>query len=312
MPASKPRPLAMSGSDWLLLIILSMLWGGSFFFAKIALAAVPPLTLALLRVAIAAAILLVVVRALGLSMPARTQWAPVAVVSLINNVLPFTLIFWGQTHITSGLASILNATTPLFGVIVAHLATTDDKLNVARAVGLVIGFAGVVFMLGPDLLGDLGTNLLAQLACLLAAFLYAVSGVYARRFRHMPPMVVSAAQMCGSTVMLLPVALLIDRPWTLAAPSVEATVAILGLAALSTVLAYLIYYRVLARAGATNLLLVTFMIPVSAILLGVLFLHETLLPQQIAGMAAIALGLAAIDGRPARWLAGALRPRPAR
>jgi drug/metabolite transporter (DMT)-like permease len=308
MPPSK---LTMSGTDWILLIILSVLWGGSFFFAKIALDAFPPLTLAFLRVAIAAIILLIVVRAMGLlQLPDRETWPSYVLVAIINNVLPFTLIFWGQTHITSGLASILNATTPLFGVIVAHLATDDDRLNAARATGLGIGFAGVVIMLGPDLLGEIGTNLAAQLACLSAALLYAVSGVYARRFRGTPPMVVSASQMCASTVMLLPLALFIDCPWTLPAPSIRAAGAVIGLAALSTALAYLIYYRVLARAGATNLLLVTFLIPVSAILLGVLVLNEALVFRQLVGMAAIAAGLAAIDGRPARWLARAFGARP--
>jgi drug/metabolite transporter (DMT)-like permease len=303
----KPAPLTMSGSDWLLLVFLSLLWGGSFFFAKVALDGFPPLTLALGRVGIAALILIVVVRASGLRLPPlRDWWLPFTVIAIINNVLPFTLIFWGQTQITSGLASILNATAPLFTVVVAHLATQDDKLNPARVAGLLIGFAGVVVMLGPDLLGDLGRNVLAQLACLTAAFLYALSGVYGRRFRMLPPMIVSAAQMSIASAILLPIVAVVDRPWTLAPPSLPSIAAMIALAALSTALAYLIYYRVLARAGATNLLLVTFLIPVSAILLGTLVLGESIEPRQFAGMAGIALGLACIDGRPLRWITRAL------
>jgi drug/metabolite transporter (DMT)-like permease len=298
-----PKALSMTAADWLLLIFLSVLWGGSFFFAKVALAELPPLTLALARVAIAAAILIVLVRAAGLALPAGWgAWRPYFAMGLINNVLPFTLLFWAQTHIASGLASILNATTPFFTIAVAHLATTDDKLTLPRAIGLVIGFTGVVVMLGIDLMSGVGAHVLAEVACLAAAFLYAVSGVMGRRFGKTPPLAISAALLSASTVMLLPLALIFDWPWTLPAPSVHAWSALIGLAALSTALAYIIYFRVLARAGATNLLLVTFLIPVSAILLGTFALDEPFVPRQLAGMLAIALGLAAIDGRPARWL----------
>jgi drug/metabolite transporter (DMT)-like permease len=288
----------MSAADWLLLVGLSLLWGGSFFFAKIAVLELPPLTVALGRVAIAAAILLTLARATGVALPATVAaWRPYALMGLLNNVLPFTLLFWGQTHIPSGLAAILNATTPLFTVLVAHVATTDEKLTAARLAGLVAGLAGVVVMIGPDVLRDLGANVLAQLACLLAAVSYAFAGVYGRRFRGEPALRVAAGQLTASSIILaLPVAL-IDRPWMLPLPSGMAIAALLALAALSTALGYLIYFRILARAGATNVLLVTFLIPVSAILLGTLVLGEQLAARHLAGMAAIALGLAAIDGR---------------
>jgi drug/metabolite transporter (DMT)-like permease len=293
----------MSAADWLLLIGLSLLWGGSFFFAKIAVLELPPVTVALGRVAIAAAILLTLARATGVALPATlAAWRPYALMGLLNNVLPFTLLFWGQTHIPSGLAAILNATTPLFTVLVAHVATADEKLNAARLAGLAAGLAGVVVMIGPDVLRDLGANVLAQLACLLAAISYAFAGVYGRRFRGEPALRVAAGQLTASSIILaLPVAL-IDQPWTLPLPSGKAIAALVALAALSTALGYLIFFRILSRAGATNVSLVTFLIPVSAILLGTLVLGEQLAARHFAGMAAIALGLAAIDGRVVKLL----------
>ena len=222
--------------------------------------------------------------------------------AVINNVVPFSLLFWGQTHIASGLAAILNATAPLFTIIVANLATTDDKLTPARLVGLVVGFAGVVIMMGPDLLGAFDKHVLAQLACLTAAFFYAVSSVYGRRFRAQPPAALACAQMTVSTLVFIPIVVVVERPWTMTAPSAQALWALAGVGLISTAAAYLIYFRILARAGATNLMLVTFLIPVSAILLGTLFLHEVLEPRHFAGMAAIAVGLLAIDGRPARFI----------
>jgi drug/metabolite transporter (DMT)-like permease len=294
--------LTMSAADWLLLVILSILWGGSFFFAKIAVLELPPLTVALGRVALAAATLLLLARMAGVALPDRIRtWAPFATMGLLNNVVPFGLIFWGQTHIPSGLAAILNATTPLFTVVVAHVATADEKLNPGRIAGLLFGFAGVVTMIGPDMLRDIGSNVAAQLACLLAAVSYGFAGVYGRRFRGEPPLRVAAGQLAASTVLLMPVVLLIDRPWALQAPSAVALGALMALALLSTALAYVIFFRILGRAGATNVLLVTFLIPVSAILLGTLILGEQLAARHIAGMIAIAVGLAAIDGRPAKW-----------
>jgi drug/metabolite transporter (DMT)-like permease len=303
-----PGKLTMSVSDWLLILVLSIFWGGSFFFAGVAIREIPPVTLALARVSIAAAILLIYGRAIGLKLPPfGPVWKSLAVMALLNNVAPFILILWSQTHIPSGLASILNATTPLFTIIVAHFATTDDKITPARVVGLIAGFVGVLIVIGSDALRDLGVNLFAQLAGLLAAICYAVSGVYGRRFTNLAPAVVSASILLISTLIIAPLAIIVDRPWTLPAPSAQADAATVGLAAISTAAAYLIYFRVLARAGATNLLLVTFLIPVSAILLGALFLGETLEIRHFVGMAAIALGLAAIDGRPKQLLAKLFR-----
>jgi drug/metabolite transporter (DMT)-like permease len=293
-----PARPTMSATDWLLLVALSMLWGASFFFGKIALLELPPLTVALGRVAIAATILVVLARITGTVLPAdMAAWRPYLLMGLLNNVIPFGLIFWGQTHIPSGLAAILNATTPLFTVLVAHIATADEKLTAARVSGVIFGFCGVVVMIGPDMLRQLGAEIAAQFACLLAAISYAIAGVYGRRFRNEPPLRVAAGQLVASSIILAPLALVLDQPWTLPWPSASAWAALVALASLSTALGYLIYFRLLARAGATNVLLVTFLIPVSAILLGTLILGEQLAVRHIVGMIAIGIGLAAIDGR---------------
>jgi drug/metabolite transporter (DMT)-like permease len=218
---------------------------------------------------------------------------------VLNNVIPFTLIVWGQSHIASGLASILNATTPLFTVIVAHYFTTDERLTGHRLLGVIVGFAGVAVMIGAAALRTLNADVLAQLAVLGAALSYGLSGVYGRRFKAMgiPPLATAAGQLTASSIILVPVALVVDRPWTLPMPSTQAVLSILCLAIVSSAFAYLIFFRLLARAGATNVGLVTFLIPVSAILFGVTLLGETLELRHMAGMVLIGLGLVLIDGR---------------
>ncbi|HEV7368918.1 DMT family transporter [Arenibaculum sp.] len=290
----------MGASEWFLLLALSVLWGGAFFFGKVAVGELPPLTVVLGRVSLAAVALVAVVHALGGRMPRDLRvWGAFLVMGAINNVIPFSLIFWGQTQIASGLASILNATTPLFAVVFAHVLTRDERMTPARLVGVAVGIGGVVAMIGPQALDGLGTDVLAQAACLGASAVYALAGIYGRRFKAMgvPPLVIAAGQVTCSSVLMLPLVLLVDRPWTLAMPSPAAWGALVGLALACTALAYVIFFRVLATAGATNLLLVTFLIPVSAILLGTLVLGERLEPRHFVGMALIALGLAAIDGR---------------
>jgi drug/metabolite transporter (DMT)-like permease len=295
--------LTMTASDWLLLILLSILWGASFFFVELAVEDIPPFTLAFARCAVAALFLLLYVRVNGFSLPKdAATWRSLAVLAVLNTLFPFTLIFWGQTHITSSLASILNATAPLFSILLAHFATTDERMTAPRAFGVVIGFVGVVVMIGVDALRDVGVHVLAQLAIVLAAFCYACSGVFGRRFKAYPPSVVAASIMMLGSCMLLPLALIVDRPWMLPMPSSAAFASMLGLGLISTGLAFLIYFRVLARAGAVNFQLVAFLIPVSAILLGVGLLNERLESRHLIGMAAIAVGLAIIDGRPLRAL----------
>jgi len=290
----------MTTPEWLLLFVLSLLWGGSFFFVEIAIEALPPLTVVLVRVAIAAMALclFVVLSGQSLRLPGRT-WLALAGMSALNNLVPFCLIVWGQTRIGGGLASIINATTPFFTVIIAHLLTHDERLTGGKVAGLLLGIVGVVGIIGPDALQTLGLALLAQLAVLGAALSYACAGVYGKRFRTfgITPLQTATGQLLLSTLLIAPFALVVDRPWTLALPDVGVWAALVGLALLSTALAYVIYFRLLASAGATNLLLVTFLIPVSAIVLGIAFLGETLAPGHVVGLALIGLGLVAIDGR---------------
>lgn len=293
----------MGPKEWLLLVTLSVLWGGSFFFSKVALSELAPFTVVLGRVALAALVLNGIVYATGRRIPLSARmWAAFLAMGALNNLIPFSLIFWGQTQIASGLASILNATTPLFTVMVAHLLTKDERLTPNRMGGVLLGLVGVAVMIGPAVLSGLDRHVIAQLAVLGGALSYAFAGVFGRRFKGEPPLVVAAGQVTGTTVMMLPIALLVDRPWTLAAPHPTTWGALIGLALLSTAIAYVIYFHLLAVAGATNLLLVTFLIPVSALLLGMIVLGERLDPRHFVGMALIGLGLAAIDGRPLAYL----------
>lgn len=289
----------MGRTEWLLLLGLSVLWGGSFFLVEVALTGLPPFCVVLARVGLGALALWAVLLARGIAPPRDAAlWGAFLVMGLLNNAVPFSLIVWGQTEIASGLAAIINATAPLFTVLLAHRLTRDERLTPARLAGVALGFAGVVVMTGPDALAGLGAQVLAQLAVLGAALSYAFAGIFGRRFRGTPPLVTATGQLTCSTLVLAPIALAVDRPWTLPAPEPATWAALAALALLSTAAAYIVYFRLLASAGATNLLLVTFLIPATALLLGVGVLGEHLETRQVLGMLAIGLGLAAIDGRP--------------
>ena len=298
----KAKP-AMGAREWGLLIALSVVWGGSFFFVEVALADFPPFTLVLGRVGLAAACLWLFLAACGHipRLNARLCGA-FLVMGALNNALPFTLIVWGQVHIASALASILNAATPVFTVLLAHLLTRDERMTPAKFMGVLAGFAGVVVMIGPDAFSGLGAAVLAQLAVLGATLSYAFAGIFGRRFRHLRPEVTAAGQLGASSLLIAPLALYLDRPWDLPMPTTAGWASLLALAVFSTAIAYILYFRILKTAGATNLLLVTFLVPVSAILLGVGILGERLGAGQIGGMALITLGLVVIDGRLPRAL----------
>jgi len=289
---SAPIPL----KAWLLLGLLSLLWGGSFLFIGLAVREVPPLTVVWSRIGLGAGALGLALWLSGGRLPrAPAAWRDMAVVAVLLCALPFCLIVWAQTHITAGLASILNATTPLWGAVGAHLLTRDDKLTPMRAAALGAGFMGVVVLMGwPQ-----GATSLAILACLGAALSYGMAGVFARRLpRHgMKPLVAATMQLGLATVILLPLMIVVDHPWRLPLPSPTAAAALLGLALLSTALAYLVYFRIVALAGMANALLVTFLVPPSAILLAWLGLGEALGLRQLLGMLLIGGGLVLLDGR---------------
>ena len=290
----------MNGSDWLIMLVLAVIWGGAFFFIGVAVRDVPPLTYVWLRVTIAAVALWIFMKARGgsLDLP-RQVWGSIVLLAILNNALPFTLFGWGQTHIASGLASILNATTPIWGVLVAHFFTVDERMTSRKIAGVLLGFGGVATMIGPSLLSDIGSGALAQLACVGAALSYAFAGVWARRFKRLgiSPLSITTGQLTAAAIVMLPVSMLAEHPWTRALPPMSAWAAITALAVLCTAFGYVLYFKLIDGAGATNAMLVTLLVPPVAILFGSLFLGETLAPQDFAGLALIALGLAAIDGR---------------
>lgn len=287
----------MRTQDWMLLVFLSVLWGATFFFIAIAHPEVPPFTLVLARVGIAALMLAPLVVILGLRLPSSAaDWLPFIVQAVINNVIPFTLMVYGQQRIASSLAAVLNATTPLFTLIVARLFA-GEALTASKVIGVLLGVAGVGVLMGPAALTANTSSVIGMLCILGGTLSYAFSALWMRRLRHIPPLVSSAAQLTCSTVLLLPIAALFDRFWLLPVPSGPAMLAVLALAVFSTALAYIVFFRISASAGPSNVMLVTLLIPVTATLLGVLLLGEALTLHQVAGALIIASGLAVIDGR---------------
>lgn len=293
----------MGARDWGMLITLSLLWGGSFFLGEVALQDFAPFTIAFARVSIAATVLTLMHLLLRPALPrGLAVWRDLLLMGALNNAIPFSLILWGQTQITGSLAAILNATTPLFTMLLASFLTVDERFTPARMTGMLLGIAGVSVMVGADALQQLGAQVWAQLAILVAALSYACAAIFGRRFRGMPTLSVAAGQTLCSSALMLPLMLLTAGSGLGQGVAVSSILALLGLGVLSTALAYLLYFRILPSAGATNLTLVTFLVPISAIALGWLILAERLSQEQTLGMAFIALGLAAIDGRPGRFV----------
>lgn len=290
----------MGPVEWSMLLLLSMLWGGSYFFVEIALLEWSPLLIVAMRVFIAAVVIWSIVLAAGLQLPrSRTAWIAFLWMGLLNNVTPFLLIVWGQKEIESGLAAILNAAAPIFSVIVAGVWLKDEPVTRSKLLGAALGLIGVAVLIGPSALAGLDTNLLAQLAVLGAALSYAFAGVYARRFPRMniDPIVAAAGQLLMSSLILIALALTFETPSQILDSSANVWIAVIVMAVFSTALAYIVYFRLLASAGATNAILVTLLIPVTAVLLGATLLDERLQLSHFVGMAVIALGLSVIDGR---------------
>ena len=299
MPQVQPGPSQqMSGVDWGLLLLLGVVWGGTFYFGKVALALWTPFTVVLGRIVIGAVLLNVVVLLTGHRLPRdREVWRVLLVMGLLNSVVPFSLIVSGQTQITSGLAAILYATTSLFTVLLAPIFVANERLTPSRLLGVLLGLAGVVIMLGPEALRDPGSATLAKLAVLGGSVSYALAAIWGRRLRGIPSPVAAAAQLSVAAIIMLPLALVVDRPWSLPPPSPQVIGAILGLGILSTTIGYLLYFTILRRAGSVNVSLVTLLVPPSALLLGGLFLEEATTSLELVGLGLIALGLLVIDGR---------------
>ena len=290
----------MGATDIGMLLMLSVLWGGSFFFVEVLIQHLPPLTIVTSRVGFAALGLWALIPALKVPLPSTSQqWGALFVVGLLNNALPFCLIVWGQTQISSGLASIINATTPFFTVLVAGALLADERITKNKLLGVLLGIIGTIVLIGPKVLGGVTGSVFGQLAVMGAALSYALAAAYSRRFKRwrLSPLMVAAGQVTMATLVLLPITLMIDQPWTLSAIPLVAIGSVAGLAFFSTVLAYILYFRLIDSAGATNAALVTFLVPISAILLGVAVLGEEFSLLHAAGMGLIGLGLLVMDGR---------------
>lgn len=284
----------------LLLLFLSLLWGASFLFAKIAVGAIPVFVALAARVMIGAASLGLYLIVTRHALPRELRiWRMFLFMGVFNNAIPFALLFWAQTEITAGLGAILNAMTPIFTLIVAHVLTRDEKITRDKLIGIGIGFCGVAVLVGPSLLLDPGRAALAKLACIAASVSYGFASVFGRRFARegVSPLSATFGQIVTSTLVIFPIALFFHPVATLAAAPVEVYLALLGLGIVSTAFAYVLFYKILARAGATNVSLVTLLVPVSATILGALVLDETLTPMQGLGMALISIGLLVMDGR---------------
>jgi len=305
MSASDGR---MDPRDWFWLVGLSVLFGTSFVFNSVILREVPPLTLAFMRVALAALMLTPVLWIQGIAFPkGLSGWSPFVVVAFVNNVVPFSLIVMGQTFIPGGLASILNATTPLFTVVVMA-AAGEEKLYARRIVGVLVGLVGVIILRGGLNAGAGNGQGIGILCGLAAAFSFGLAALLARRYlAGSPPLASTSFQFMASSVMLAAVAGYSDRPWQNPVPGAVTWLAMIGLAGLSTALAYIVFFRILRRSGGTNVSLATLLIPVTAILLGWLVLGEHIAFREIIGALVIGSALLVIDGRALKfageWLA---------
>lgn len=290
----------MTGGDWGIILVLSLLWGGAFLMIALGLRSFPPITLAFMRMALAVPFMLLALKYLGQRLPTDCRsWQQLFVLGGLNAAFPFMLFFWGQSHISTGLGSILNATTPLWGVVLAHLFTRDEKATPSRILGVLLGLAGIIVMVGTGALKGMTSDVLAQIACLSATVLYALAAIYGRTLSQstMTPIVVATGQVFTAAILILPFMMVFDHPWTLPFPRWDAWIGAIGLAIPSTAFAYFLYFRLIDRAGASNAMLVAFIMPVVAIFLGVVALGESVSVKEMLGATLIALGLVAIDGR---------------
>ena len=293
----------MGPLEWVLLIILSAIWGSSFYFFAVIIKELPVFTIVFFRVFLATlALWLFILLTRQKLPPLGNIWHNFFLMGFFNNVIPFSLIVWGEQRVAPGLAAVLNATTPFFAVIVAHLSTQTEKLTWNRLAGALIGLLGVAALVGADAIKNLGVDLLFQLAIVLASVSYGISTIYGRRISNIPPLVTAASQTAASSLMLFPLMLLIDHPTSLNFPSAHVALSLVALALICTALAYIIFFNIAKRAGMTNVTLVTFLVPISAMVLGAAFLNEDISIRHILGMVVIGVGLALIDGRIPRAL----------
>jgi drug/metabolite transporter (DMT)-like permease len=276
----------------LLLFLLGTIWGSSYLFIKVAVAEVPVFTLVAGRLLLSAVILWGLVAVSGRKVPrSRSLWGAYAAMGFFSGTLPYALITWGEQYIDSGLAALLQSTMPFFTVIIAHFLARDERMTAVGVAGVVVGFAGVVLLMLPDLRQGIEANLLGQLAVVASSASYGYAAVVARnRLRDEPPLVNTLGQLTMGALLTLPLSLLLERPFDLA-PSWPVLGAWLGLIILGTVVAYVIYYAIIERTSATFVSMVTYIIPVNGLLLGALVLDEPLTVTVLASSALILLGV---------------------
>ena len=287
----------MNAKEWGLLVLISLAWGLSFFFIEIALRELGSFTVVFYRIGLAAVIVTAVMYAGGWRLPADIlSWRRFFILGTFNNFVPFALISWGQIHIDSGLASVLNATTPMFSLVMAHYLTLDERMTKSRVAGILLGITGIAILVGPEALYGVSSNALGQIAILGAALSYASGGIYARQLNEMPVMVAMSGTLLAATLMSVPAVLMFEYPLKISM-QVPTIGALLGMSVLGTAFAYMLYFHVIRAVGATNTMLVTFLVPVTAIFMGVFVLNESLSGHAVLGMFVIFTGLISVDGR---------------
>lgn len=308
MSAPPPMPAvetSMSLRTWGMLGLLSLMWGCSFPFVKVALGGFPPLTLVMLRVVIAVVALTPVLYFSREGFPRGARiWGAFLVIGALNNVVPWVLSVWAQQSVTASFAAIVNATTPLFSVLIAPFFLADEGLRANRLAGVAVGLAGVAVLIGPGALDHGAGGVLPELAMIGAALAYAFGGVVGRNYARLglTPLQSAHGQLAASSLMIAPLALAFEQPWRAPMPNSVQIGSMLALGLVSTAIAFILFFRILARAGATNALLVTLLVPVTAFLVSAIFLGEPLEPRNLLGLAFIAAGLGLIDGRPLAYL----------
>lgn len=290
--------------EFALLALLALLWGSSYLFLKVAVAEIPPITLIAMRVAGAAAFLLVVMHMRNERLPRDAgTWRMLYLQAIFNGIGSWTVLAWGQQYVDASLASVLNSTSPIFVFLFTALVTRHEPLGGRRLFGALVGFAGVVLIVGLDALRGLGTQVAGQLACLLGAALYACAAIYGKRFSHIPPVATATGTMICATATLVPLAFVVERPWAMH-PSTVALAAMAVLSVLCTGVALLLYFRLVRTIGSMGVASQSYLRAGVGVILGVVLLGETIALPAAIGIAAAIIGVALINW-PARKLARA-------
>lgn len=285
--------------DYALLGLLALLWGIAYNFAKVAVETIPPLTMTALRFVIGVVLLAAVLRARGIRIfSAERPWRLLGVQATVNNILPWSMTAWAALSIDSGLATILNSTSPIFAFLITWGITRHEPATPAKLFGALIGLAGVVAIVGMGVLRGVGTQLPQQLACVAGAMMFGIAAVHGRRLDRLPPLLVATLTLFIGAVVMVPISLVVERPWTIT-PSAASVLALLGLGILSTAAAVFVYYRILATMGSIAAASQSYLRIIVGVTVGIIFLGETLTTERVVGMALILIGVVAMT-RPTR------------